>query len=99
MPWLSVNHTRLRAVSAVPTPLLALEVHRAGMPGQPGAGFWRGMTSHPGPAQLRARGRISSSTPADKPSVLLERDRPEARIFDSGSALRIAILKPSFRNI
>ena len=48
MPWLSVNHTRLRAVSAVPTPLLALEVHRAGMPGQPGAGFWRGMTSHPG---------------------------------------------------
>src|SRR5437667_11261698 len=28
MPWLSVNHTRLRAVSAVPTPLLALEVHR-----------------------------------------------------------------------
>src|ERR1043166_7417060 len=38
MPWLRVNQTRLRAVSAVPTPLLALEVHRAGMPGDPGAG-------------------------------------------------------------
>src|SRR5260221_12963731 len=37
MPWLSVNQTRLAAPSAVPTPLLALEVHRARMPGQPGA--------------------------------------------------------------
>jgi hypothetical protein len=42
MPWLSVNHTRLTAPSAVPTPLLALEVQRAGTPGQPGA-FERGM--------------------------------------------------------
>src|SRR5579875_2214274 len=39
MPWLSVYHTRLIAVSAVPTPLFALEVHRAGMPGRPGASF------------------------------------------------------------
>src|SRR5438067_13855740 len=37
MPWLSANHTRLEAVSAVPTPLLALDVQRGGMPGQPGA--------------------------------------------------------------
>ena len=37
MPWLSVNHTRLCADSAVPTPLFELEVHRAGMPGPPGA--------------------------------------------------------------
>src|SRR2546430_962428 len=37
MPWLSVNQTRLAAPSAVPTPLLALDVHRAPMPGQPGA--------------------------------------------------------------
>jgi len=34
-----VNQTRLRARSAVPTPLFALEVHRAGMPRYPGAGF------------------------------------------------------------
>jgi hypothetical protein len=32
-----VNHTRLAVPSAVPTPLFALEVHRAGRPGQPGA--------------------------------------------------------------
>jgi hypothetical protein len=38
-PWLSVNHTRLVATSAVPTPLFSLEVHRAGMPGHPGAEF------------------------------------------------------------
>src|SRR5438093_7205164 len=37
MPWLSVNQTRLAAPSAVPTPLVALEVHRAPRPGQPGA--------------------------------------------------------------
>src|SRR5580765_1128953 len=37
MPWLSVNHTRLAAPSAVPRPLFALDVHRAEIPGQPGA--------------------------------------------------------------
>src|SRR6266436_7442292 len=37
MPWLSVNHTRLCRLSAVPTPLLALEVQRGAIPGQPGA--------------------------------------------------------------
>src|SRR5258708_254563 len=37
MPWLSVNHTRLAAPSAVPTPLFALDVQRAEWPGQPGA--------------------------------------------------------------
>src|SRR5215471_6926632 len=37
MPWLIVNQTRLSALSAVPTPLLALEVHLGAMPGQPGA--------------------------------------------------------------
>src|ERR1700686_5080340 len=37
MPWLSVNQTRLAAPSAVPAPPFALEVHRAPMPGQPGA--------------------------------------------------------------
>ena len=37
MPWLRVNQTRLTAERAVPTPLLALEVQRGGMPGQPGA--------------------------------------------------------------
>jgi hypothetical protein len=37
MPWLSVNQMRLAGFSAVPTPLLALDVHRGGMPGQPGA--------------------------------------------------------------
>src|SRR5437016_13485923 len=37
MPWLSVNHTRLCRLSAVPTPDLALEVQRGSIPGQPGA--------------------------------------------------------------
>src|SRR5882672_5502132 len=37
MPWLRVNHTRLCRLSAVPTPLLALEVQRGAIPGQPGA--------------------------------------------------------------
>src|SRR5690349_4637607 len=37
MPWLMVNQTRLSFPTEVPTPLLALEVQRAGMPGQPGA--------------------------------------------------------------
>src|SRR4051812_10976152 len=41
MPWLSVNHTWLCAVSAVPTPLFALEVQRAAIPGAPGAGQTR----------------------------------------------------------
>src|SRR5437016_189239 len=36
MPWLIVNQIRLLAVSAVPTPVLALEVQRAGDPGAPG---------------------------------------------------------------
>src|SRR6266568_2859396 len=35
MPWLMVNQTRLAAESAVPTPLLALDVQRAGIPGAP----------------------------------------------------------------
>src|ERR1700740_132556 len=37
MPWLSVNHTRLAAPSAVPTRLFARDVQRASIPGQPGA--------------------------------------------------------------
>src|SRR6478672_8444983 len=37
MPWLRVNQIRLSAPSAVPTPLFTLEVHRAAMPGHPGA--------------------------------------------------------------
>jgi hypothetical protein len=37
MPWLSVNQTRLSRLTAVPMPLFALDVQRAGMPGQPGA--------------------------------------------------------------
>ena len=41
MPWLTVNQTRPLRPRAVPTPLLALEVQRGGMPGQPGAkGAW-----------------------------------------------------------
>src|SRR5207253_4089894 len=36
-PWLSVNHTRLLAPRAVPTPVLALDVQRGGIPGHPGA--------------------------------------------------------------
>jgi hypothetical protein len=32
-----VNHTLLFRLSAVPTPLLALEVQRGEIPGQPGA--------------------------------------------------------------
>ena len=36
MPWLSVNQTRLSRLTAVPMPLLALDVQRAGSPGQPG---------------------------------------------------------------
>src|SRR6266852_3923198 len=39
MPWLKVNHTRLTTAGAVPTPLFALEVQRAGMLGCPGAGL------------------------------------------------------------
>jgi hypothetical protein len=34
-----VNQTRLLAANAVPTPLFALEVQRAGMPGEPKAGL------------------------------------------------------------
>src|SRR4051794_13837736 len=37
MPWLSVNQTRLSRLIAVPIPLFALDVQRAGTPGQPGA--------------------------------------------------------------
>ena len=37
MPWLSVNHTRLSRLTAVPIPLFALDVQRAGEPGHPGA--------------------------------------------------------------
>src|SRR5207237_3606914 len=37
MPWLMVNQRGLAWLSAVPTPVLALEVQRAGMPGPPGA--------------------------------------------------------------
>jgi hypothetical protein len=37
MPWLRVNQIRLVRLSAVPIPLLALDVQRAGMTGQPGA--------------------------------------------------------------
>ena len=43
MPWLRVNQTAAVAPSAVPTPLLALDVQRAGMPGQPGA--WVALSS------------------------------------------------------
>jgi choline dehydrogenase-like flavoprotein len=35
--WLTVNQTRPLKPSAVPTPRFALEVHRVGPPGQPGA--------------------------------------------------------------
>jgi hypothetical protein len=37
MPWLNVNQTRLWLLMAVPTPVLALEVQRAGIPGPFGA--------------------------------------------------------------
>src|SRR5687767_8432574 len=37
MPWLSVNHTRLSRLIAVPRPLFALPVQRPGIPGHPGA--------------------------------------------------------------
>jgi len=37
IPWLSVNQTRLSRLTDVPMPLLALDVQRAGTPGQPGA--------------------------------------------------------------
>src|SRR5579863_8368937 len=37
MPWLRVNQTLLCWLSAVPAPVLALEVQRGGIPGQPGA--------------------------------------------------------------
>jgi hypothetical protein len=37
MPWLEVNQTLLCRFSAVPAPVLALDVHRGGMPGHPGA--------------------------------------------------------------
>ena len=35
MPWLSVNQTRLSGLSAVPTPVLALEVQRPGCRASP----------------------------------------------------------------
>ena len=37
MPWLVVNHTLLCWFKAVPAAVLALEVRRGGIPGQPGA--------------------------------------------------------------
>jgi hypothetical protein len=37
MPWLKVNQIRLLPLRAVPTPDLALEVQRAGIPGDPDA--------------------------------------------------------------
>jgi hypothetical protein len=37
IPWLSVNQTWLLLLRAVPTPVLALEVQRAEIPGAPGA--------------------------------------------------------------
>src|SRR5258708_31746439 len=53
MPWLKVNHTRLMTAGAVPTPLFALEVQRAGMPGCPGAA-------------LRLRSPMQDSIEADR---------------------------------
>jgi hypothetical protein len=47
MPWLKVNQTRLSGERAVPTPLLALEVHRAELPGQPGASPSSGISQLP----------------------------------------------------
>src|SRR4051812_26516411 len=37
MPWLRVNQTRLIKLRAEPTPVLALDVQRGGIPGCPGA--------------------------------------------------------------
>jgi hypothetical protein len=37
MPWLWVNQTAVRGDSDVPTPSFALVVHRAAIPGKPGA--------------------------------------------------------------
>ena len=37
MPWLSVYHTRLCGVSAVPMPDFTLDVQRGAIPGHPGA--------------------------------------------------------------
>src|SRR5678815_977643 len=37
MPWLNVNQTRLCRFSAVPIPVLALDVQRGRIPGPPGA--------------------------------------------------------------
>jgi hypothetical protein len=45
MPWLMVNQIWPVGESEVPTPLLALDVQRAGIPGAPGAFF--GVTGIP----------------------------------------------------
>jgi len=47
MPWLNVNQTQLWRLRAVPMPLLALEVKRGAIPGQPGANRPDGEVSSP----------------------------------------------------
>jgi hypothetical protein len=42
MPWLIVNQTLLCWLSAVPTPVFALDVQRGAIPGQPGVWWMEG---------------------------------------------------------
>src|SRR5579872_456766 len=68
MPWLSVNQTWLWPVGDVPTPDLALEVHRGSMPGAPGAMrrllvMERRVGGRPADARVKARRRSAGNLP------------------------------------
>src|SRR6185312_367291 len=63
MPWLMVNQTRLLALAAVPTPLLALDVHRGEIPGAPGGTIERPVMVVPCYCGFRTSARRSSGNP------------------------------------
>src|SRR5580704_16319514 len=88
MPWLMVNQTRLVSASAVPTPLLALDVHRDRIPGDPGAStivsfpcqvafrhYARDARSSPGQLRSRRGGNASPTAGAVKLIQLVPRTK------------------------
>src|ERR1700733_4572741 len=73
-----VNQTRLRSLSAVPTPSLALEVHRAGIPGDPGASTMFSPNKGARPWRVAAEpstGQTIEVDPTDRVSTLQRVDR------------------------
>src|SRR3954469_13275999 len=73
MPWLNVNQARLSRLTAVPRPLLALDVQRAGMPGHPGANTV-GASATAAPLEPRTDEAGHSPRRRSRPSVARRRE-------------------------